>query len=372
MLLVRDQRTIRLHTGYGLEGSLPDVVCKRIEHHYMVPAFKEGRYGDGLLSGLNAVVSILGNPASAQALTDPRPAEHSWGVFKLVASIVGGAALFVAFLCNIVVGTFSVKEGRKKGIPVAMRWRIIPWLLILAGGPVLIVAVIDFIHPTSPILVGCIALYSYFMLVALYEAWRQHRAVHRMFKKGEHFQSYSLINSQQSFWFWIALLFPVPFLPHYIFLRYRKALFRTHPRRCTQCKAPMRRLSEQEEDDHLSKAQQMKEGLHSADHDIWRCNACDATVSVTYPGEESQYEKCPACKTLAYYEKSSKTLVEPTRSRRGRGETVYVCEFCGHKKTETYSIAKLADHSSSSNSSSASGSSSSGGSSGGGGASSSW
>lgn len=372
VLLVRDQRTIRMHTGYGLEGSLPDVVCKRIEHDYMVPAFKEGGYGDGLLAGLNAVVSILGDPASAQALTDPRPAENSWGVFKLVASIVGGAALFVAFLYNIVAGTFSIKDAREMGIPVSMRWRIIPWLLILAGAPVLIVAVIDFIRPTSPIFVSCIALYSYFMLVAISQAWRQHRAVHRMFKKDEYFKSYSLINSQQSFWFWIALLFPVPFLPHYIFLRYRKALFRTYPRRCTQCKTPMRRLSEQEDDDYLSKAQQMEEVLRSADHDIWRCGECDATISVTYPGEELRYGKCPVCKTLAYYEESSKTLIEPTRTRRGKGETVYACEFCGHNETETFSIAKLSDHNSSSNSSSASRSSSSGGSSGGGGASSSW
>ena len=46
VLLVKDQNTIRMHTGYGLEGSLPDIVCKRIQRNYMVPAFKDGRYGD--------------------------------------------------------------------------------------------------------------------------------------------------------------------------------------------------------------------------------------------------------------------------------------------------------------------------------------
>ena len=377
VLLVKDQRTIRMHTGYGLEGSLPDVVCKRIEHDYMVPAFKEGRYDDGLLAGLKAVAWILSNPASAEALMKPRPAENSRGAFTLVASIIGGAVLFFAFLYNIVVGTFSVKNARKNGIPVSMRWGIIPWLKVFAGGPVLIFAVIDVIRPASPIVVSCVTLYSYFMLVAVFQAWRQHREVHHMFKNGEYFKSYSLINSQQSFWFWIALLFPLPFLPHYIYLRYRKAFFRAYPRHCTQCKTPMLRLSEQEEDDYLSKAQQMEEVLHSADYDIWRCNACDATISVTYLGEESKYKKCPACKTLAYYVENSETMVKPTRSRLGKGKTVYACGFCSHKKTETYSIAKLADHSSSSNSSSASRSSSSGGgssggSSGGGGASSSW
>ena len=378
VLLVKDQNTIRMHTGYGLEGSLPDVVSKRIQHNYMVPAFKEGRYGDGLLSGLNAVVLILAEPANAQELTTAPPAEDSWYGFKFVSSILGFVGLFFVFIFKVIEGSFSAVTARKNGIPVSMHWRAIPWVMTFAAGPVLVVAVIDFIRPASPIIVSCVALYSYFMLVAGIQAWRQHRAIHHMLKKGEYFKSYSLTNSQQSFWFWIALLFPVPFLPHYIFLRYRKAFFRKNPRNCAECKAPMRRLSEQEEDDYLSKAQQMEEVLHSADHDIWRCDTCEETISVTYPGEESKYKKCPDCTTLAYYEEGSKTLVEPTRTRRGRGETVYACEFCGRKKAETYGIAKLDDLNSSSNSSSASRSSSnsggnrSGGSSGGGGASSSW
>ena len=375
VLLVKDQNTIRMHTGYGLEGSLPDVVCKRIQHKYMVPAFKEGRYGDGLLSGLNAVASILANPAYAQALVTAPPADDSWPVFKLFSSIFGFAGLFFFLIFKAMDGSFSAETARKNGIPVSMHWRVTPWLMTFGAGPVLVVAVIDFIRPASPIIVSCIALYSYFMLVAGFQAWRQHRAIQRMLKKGEYFKSHMLTSSQQSFWFWIALLFPVPFLPHYLFLLYRKAFFRKYPRNCSECKAPMRRLNEEEEDDYLSKAQQMEETLQSADHDLWRCNACNTTLRVTYPGE-STYTKCPDCKTLAYYEESFKTLVEPTRTQHGKGETAYACKFCGHKKTKTCNLAKLVDHSSSSSSSVSSSSSSSGsnrgGSSGGGGASSSW
>ena len=376
VLLVKDQNTIRMHTGYGLEGSLPDVVCKRIQHDYMVPAFKEGRYGEGLLSGLNAVVSILADPANAQALTTAPPAEDSWYGFKFASSVLGFIGLFFVLIFKVVGSSFSAVTARKKSIPVSMHWRVTPWLLTFAAGPVLVVAVIDFIRPASPIVVSCIALYSYFMLVAGFQAWRQHRAIHHMLKKGEYFKSYTLTSSQQSFWFWIALLFPIPFLPHYIFLRFRKAFIRKYPRHCAECKAPMRRLSEKEEDDYLAKAKQMEETLKSADHDLWRCNACDTNLRVTYPGE-STYTRCPECRTLAYYEESFKTLVKATHTRRGKGETVYRCKFCGYKKTESNTLARLVDHSSSSSSSSGSSSSSSGGSrsggsSGGGGASSSW
>lgn len=376
VLLVKDQRTIRMHTGYGLEGSLPDVVCKRIQHKYMVPAFKEGRYGDGLLIGLSAVVSILADPANAQTLTTPLPTDVYWRDFKILSSIFGSVALLFILGFKAIVGSFSAETARKKGIPVFMRWRVIPWLMTFAAGPVLIVAVIDFIRPDSPIIVSCIALYSYSMLVAGFQAWRQHRAIHHMLQEGEHFKSYTLIGNQQSFWFWMGLLFPVPFLAHYIFVRYRKAFIRKYPRNCAECKAPMRRLSEKEEDDYLTEAQQMEETLKSADHDLWRCDACDINLRVTYPGE-STYTKCPECNTLAYYMESFKTLVKSTYTKFGKGETVYRCKFCGYKKTESNTLALLVNHSSSSSSSSGSSSSSSrssssGGSSGGGGASSSW
>ena len=37
ILLVGDMREIRFHTGYGLEGVLPDALCYRIQQDYMVP-----------------------------------------------------------------------------------------------------------------------------------------------------------------------------------------------------------------------------------------------------------------------------------------------------------------------------------------------
>lgn len=36
ILLVTDQRCIQFYTGYGLEGVLPDAICKRIQTKYMI------------------------------------------------------------------------------------------------------------------------------------------------------------------------------------------------------------------------------------------------------------------------------------------------------------------------------------------------
>ena len=36
---------VRIHTGYGAEGALPDLLCKKIQTDSMIPAFKENNYG---------------------------------------------------------------------------------------------------------------------------------------------------------------------------------------------------------------------------------------------------------------------------------------------------------------------------------------
>ena len=59
IVYVADLRKIRFTTGYGLEGILPDAMCKRIQSRYMIPHFREGNTDLGMLEGTKAVVSVL-------------------------------------------------------------------------------------------------------------------------------------------------------------------------------------------------------------------------------------------------------------------------------------------------------------------------
>ena len=59
IVYVADQRKIRFTTGYGLEGILPDAMCKRIQSRYMIPHFREGNTDLGMLEGTKAVVGVL-------------------------------------------------------------------------------------------------------------------------------------------------------------------------------------------------------------------------------------------------------------------------------------------------------------------------
>lgn len=59
ILLVRDRREIRFVTGGGLEGVLPDALCKRIQLERMLPHFRDGDYDGGMTAGLEAVAQLL-------------------------------------------------------------------------------------------------------------------------------------------------------------------------------------------------------------------------------------------------------------------------------------------------------------------------
>jgi len=53
-------------TGYGVEGVLPDAICKRIVEKEMIPAFKQNNYEKGIISAATVVMDITGGEYSAE------------------------------------------------------------------------------------------------------------------------------------------------------------------------------------------------------------------------------------------------------------------------------------------------------------------
>ena len=56
VLLPKD-RAVWIEVGYGLEGAITDGFSGSISRELMVPLFREGRYGDGLVAGVTAVAA---------------------------------------------------------------------------------------------------------------------------------------------------------------------------------------------------------------------------------------------------------------------------------------------------------------------------
>ncbi len=54
-VFVNDHK-FRIHTGYGLEGALPDILTKRIQDNDMRPFFKENNYYTGIDKGVDQLI----------------------------------------------------------------------------------------------------------------------------------------------------------------------------------------------------------------------------------------------------------------------------------------------------------------------------
>lgn len=70
VLLSKDAHDVRIHTGYGVEGILPDATCTSIVYNWMIPCFKRDAYGEGLLHGVVDIYDICSHPEAAEEVTD--------------------------------------------------------------------------------------------------------------------------------------------------------------------------------------------------------------------------------------------------------------------------------------------------------------
>ncbi len=98
LIVAKEDRHLRIETGYGLEGALNDATASRIINEIIVPKFKQGDFAGGVEAGVARMVSII----EGEPLPEPKPQ----------AQFGGGAGegdffsfLPIAFILTIVVGS---------------------------------------------------------------------------------------------------------------------------------------------------------------------------------------------------------------------------------------------------------------------------
>jgi uncharacterized protein len=100
IVLVANDRKVRIEVGRGLEGDIPDAVAKDITADVMAPEFKAGRYFEGMKKGLDALAKRLGVAADdkADAASGNTPAELNAAPPPIPDNIgVSSASLFNPF-----------------------------------------------------------------------------------------------------------------------------------------------------------------------------------------------------------------------------------------------------------------------------------
>lgn len=66
LIVAKDDRTLRIEVGYGLEGALNDATSKRIVSEIIGPRFRDGDFAGGVRDGVDRMVQVIeGEPLPA-------------------------------------------------------------------------------------------------------------------------------------------------------------------------------------------------------------------------------------------------------------------------------------------------------------------
>lgn len=73
IVVAPNERQTRIEVGYGLEGNLTDLRSYDIIQNYMLPQFREGRYGQGLRDGVQKIMIVTSGKG-----IDPAPSSSAY------------------------------------------------------------------------------------------------------------------------------------------------------------------------------------------------------------------------------------------------------------------------------------------------------
>ena len=121
IFLAVQEKRIRIETGYGVEGILPDGLVGDILDRHVIPYLKKGDYDSGLSSAMVAVSSVIAKDAGVSLTGAPQTRRQPASRQKKGSSIFSLIMLFIVM--SLLLGT---RQGR----------RMLPFifLLLLMGG----------------------------------------------------------------------------------------------------------------------------------------------------------------------------------------------------------------------------------------------
>jgi uncharacterized protein len=91
LIISKNDRQLRIEVGYGLEGTLTDLMAGRIIQNIIVPRFKTGNFDQGVTDGIQAMIQVVrGEFKTAENSRRPesRSARGQSSIFGLIVFLV--------------------------------------------------------------------------------------------------------------------------------------------------------------------------------------------------------------------------------------------------------------------------------------------
>ena len=87
LLIVKNDRKLRIEVGYGLEGALPDALAGTIIRNEIAPRFKAGQFFQGIEAGINSIIAATKGEYKASPRTSKSQID-SWLPFLIVGAFI--------------------------------------------------------------------------------------------------------------------------------------------------------------------------------------------------------------------------------------------------------------------------------------------
>jgi len=140
MVVVPNDRRMRIEVGYGLEATLTDAMAGRIIQFAMTPKFKNGDYDGGITDGIRAVIDVLEGGELADIESRTSTSAESYGLdfegpdLSITERILMGAFIFGIIGLFTVIGVLTPGVGWFLYFFLIPFWATFPIIVLGTGG----------------------------------------------------------------------------------------------------------------------------------------------------------------------------------------------------------------------------------------------
>lgn len=93
LIIAKNDRTLRIEVGYGLEGVIPDAIAKRVIAETIVPYFKQNDFAGGIQAGVTQLIKLVDGeplpPPKTQSQNDKSDPMGMLFIVVIAAAVIG-------------------------------------------------------------------------------------------------------------------------------------------------------------------------------------------------------------------------------------------------------------------------------------------
>lgn len=136
LLVAKNDRTLRIEVGTGLEGALPDVLANRIISQVITPRFRDGDFAGGIDEGITRIMAVIeGEPLPEPERRATRSPDGLGGIGNALPVLL----MFVFVGSGILRGMLGRVggAGATAGIAGVLMWLLTSVMAVSIGAAIL-------------------------------------------------------------------------------------------------------------------------------------------------------------------------------------------------------------------------------------------